>query len=95
MKSAFELAMERLAKEDPDGVKPLTDAQRAELALIDERTAAKIAEKEVFLAKQIANAKAQRDFTALDQLETQLRNERTRIREDAEFAKNKVRNATS
>ena len=35
MKSAYELAMERLSKSDPDGNKPLTAEKKARLAEID------------------------------------------------------------
>ena len=35
MKSAYELAMERLAKSDPNADKPLTAAQKGRLAEID------------------------------------------------------------
>lgn len=43
MKSAYELAMERLEKEQGPG-RALTDTQRAELAAIDNRFDAKVAE---------------------------------------------------
>lgn len=93
MKSAYELAMERLAQSGDEPTKPLTDEQKKELAAIDQKFDAKIAEKEVFLAKQIADAQAKGDRTSLEQLETQLRNERERLNEDREAAKNKVREA--
>lgn len=41
MKSAYELAMERLNKEDPNANKPLSDEQKTQLAEIDERYKAK------------------------------------------------------
>jgi hypothetical protein len=50
MKSAYELAMERLAKKDEEaGVErtPLTDAQRAEIAEIRNVYQAKLAEAEI------------------------------------------------
>lgn len=93
MKSAYELAMERLEKEDPQGSVSLTDAQREELASIDKKYQAKVAEKEIFLKKQLAEARAQGDHEALQQLETQLRNERIRLEEEKEAAKEKVRQA--
>ena len=45
MKSAYELAMERLAKSGP--VVSVTDEQRAEIGAIDDRFRAKIAEREL------------------------------------------------
>ncbi len=59
MKSAYELAMERLEKQSP-AVK-VTDEQRQALAEIDATYKAKIAEREVFLASQITKAAAPRD----------------------------------
>ena len=38
MKSAYELAMERLAKSDPEANKPLDAAQKARLAEIDRKS---------------------------------------------------------
>ena len=54
MKSAYELAMERLAKDAP--IVSLTDDQKKELAEVDSTFKAKIAEREVFLKDQIAKA---------------------------------------
>ena len=92
MKSAYELAMERLAANDPDAARPvLTDAQKAELQEIDQRYKAKTAEREVFLQKQLSDARAKGDREALEQLEKQLRNERARLEDEKEAAKNRVR----
>lgn len=91
MKSAFELAMERLQKEDPDGGVSLTEEQKAELADIDQKYKAKIAEREVFLASKLKEARASRDADAVNQLEKQLRNERLRLEDERESKKNLVR----
>lgn len=93
MKSAYELAMERLEKEDPQGVVSLTDEQRKALAEIDEKYKAKIAEREVFLNRQLVEARHRGDREAAGQLETQLRNERIRLGEERESAKDTVRDA--
>ncbi|MEX0324732.1 MAG: hypothetical protein AB3N33_01455 [Puniceicoccaceae bacterium] len=93
MKSAYELAMERLEKEDPQGSVSLTDEQKAELDTIEKKYQARIAEKEIFLKKQLTEARLQGDGQALEQLETQLRNERQRLEEEKEAAKEKVRQA--
>ena len=47
MKSAYELAMERLAKNQP--IMTLTDDQKKQLAEVDSMFKARIAEKELFL----------------------------------------------
>ena len=91
MKSAYELAMERLQADDPEGAPPLSDAQKSQLQEIEQKTRAKIAEREVFLAKQLKDAKAQRDGEAVQQIEKQLRNERARLEDEMERAKEKVR----
>ena len=60
MKSAYELAMERLAKGQP--VVTLTDDQKNQLAEIDSQFKARIAEKELFLKGEIAKAKTAGKF---------------------------------
>ena len=89
MKSAYELAMERLEKAAP--TQKLTDAQKAEIAEIENLATARTAEKELFLGEQIAKARATGDFAALDSLEKQLVAERQRIRDEAEAKKERVR----
>lgn len=87
MKSAYELAMERLEKESPSAGS-LTDQQKAELAEIDRVYDAKIAEREVFLngAKAKENDRAERA-----KIERQLVSERERINAEREAKKDKVR----
>jgi hypothetical protein len=53
MKSAYELAMERLAKSDPDANKPLSAEKKARLADIDVVYKGKVAEREIFLKQQL------------------------------------------
>ncbi len=91
MKSAYELAMERLQEKDPNGVVQLNDEQRAEMAAIEQKCQAQIAEKEVFLKGKIHTARQQGDREAVQQLEKQLQNERIRLREEMEAAKEKIR----
>ena len=52
MKTAYQLAMERLNKNSPT-VK-LSDAQKKELAELDSKYAAKIAEREIALNGEVA-----------------------------------------
>ena len=54
MKSAYELAMERLEKKAPSVA--LTDEQKQQIAEIDSTFKARIAEKELFLKDQISKA---------------------------------------
>ncbi len=89
MKSAYELAMERLAKDAP--AVSLTDKQKKELAEVDSTFRAKIAEKEVFLKDQIAKAQAAGSSDEAESLEKQLALEIRRLQEDCETKKNKLR----
>jgi len=89
MKSAYELAMERLEKHSPTA--KLTKEQKAAIAEIESAAKAKVAEKEVFLKDQMTKATAQGKFDEVLELEQQLVRELRRIHDDAEAKKEKVR----
>ena len=89
MKSAYELAMERLEKQSPTA--RLNETQKAEIAEIESNAKAKIAEQELFLKDKIAEAAAEGKYEEAAQLEQQLAREIRRINEDAETKKEKVR----
>jgi hypothetical protein len=89
MKSSYELAMERLGKQSPQA--KLTAAQKKELAELDSRYAAKIAEREIFLKGELGSAAAKGDYEACAQLEKQLVSERKSLQADLEEKKEKVR----
>lgn len=89
MKSAYELAMERLEKQSPSA--KLTEKQRTEIAEIDKVFRAKIAEKELFLKDEITKAEAAGKFNEVLELEQQLVREIRRLNDDCEEKKNKVR----
>ena len=91
MKSSYELAMERLAKADPGGNAPLTAPQKARLAEIDRIYKAKLAEREIFLKKQIEEAFAAQKFEDIDKIKQQLGSERVRLEEEREAEKDKAR----
>ncbi|MEO7165798.1 MAG: hypothetical protein ABI787_05620 [Spartobacteria bacterium] len=91
MKSAYELAMERLEKSAPTVA--LTDAQKAEIAEIESTYRARIAEKELFLQDKIKEAGLTGTFQEFEQLEAQLAGEVRRLNEDCEAKKEKVRTA--
>ena len=77
MKSAYEIAMERLEKKAP--IKKLTPEQKARIAEINSLYGSKIAEKETFLQGEIAKEKLKRDLTAVEQLQDQLAREVRRL----------------
>jgi hypothetical protein len=89
MKSAYELAMERLNKTAPT-VK-MTDAKKKQLAELDSKYAAKIAEREIFLKDNLAAAAAKGDYEAFEQLEKQMTSARKSIQAELEEKKEKVR----
>lgn len=89
MKSSYELAMERLAKTAP--ATKLTDEQKQQLADLDARYAAKIAEREIFLNGERTAAAGKGDYEAVAQLEKQLASERKTFKAELEEKKEKVR----
>ncbi len=89
MKSSYELAMERLNKTSPAA--KLTDKQRAELAEIDSKYAAKIAERELLLKDEFKKAAAKGDMEAVEQIEKQLVSNRKTLEAEREEKKDKVR----
>lgn len=91
MKSAYELAMERLAKSDPDAGKPLTAEQKSRLAEIDTVYKGKIAEREIFLKKQLNEALVAQNFEESEKIRGQIVNERARLEEEREEEKERVR----
>lgn len=91
MKSAYELAMERLAKSDPDAGKPLSAEQKARLAEIDTVFKGKIAEREIFLKKQLNDALGDEKFEEAEKIRSQIGSERARLEEEREDEKNRIR----
>ena len=93
MKSAYELAMERLKATDEPGRKELSEDQKAEIAKVNEKFSAKTAEREIFLQKQIAEAEMAGNYEEVESLQKQLRSELSVIEEDKEAAKQAIRDA--
>jgi len=89
MKSAYELAMERLEKKAPSLA--LTDEQKQQIAEMDSTFKARIAEKELFLKDQITKALAAGNHEEAESLQKQLSIDIRRLQEDAETKKEKLR----
>jgi hypothetical protein len=87
MKSSYELAMERLNKTAPAA--KLTDAQKKQLAELDSKYTAKIAEREIALNGEMA--KAADDFQKEESLREQLMTERKKLQAELEEKKEQVR----
>jgi hypothetical protein len=92
MKSAYELAMERLNKASPT-VK-MSAEKKKQLAELDSKYAAKIAERELFLKDRLAEVAAKGDYEAVAQLEKQLISERKTLQAELEDKKAKGRQAS-
>jgi cysteinyl-tRNA synthetase len=90
MKSAYELAMERLAKSEP-AVAPVSAEQKARLAEIDRVYQGKLAEREIFLKQQLGDALAARNLDEADKIRKQIACEKSRLEEEREDEKERVR----
>lgn len=84
MKSAYELAMERLGGES----KSLTDKQKTAIAEIDSKMKAKVAESEIMFDQQLASEQDPAKAGLIQQTRQQAI---AKIKEDAEAEKEKVR----
>lgn len=93
MKSAYELAMERLSKNAP--VVKLTDQQKKELAELDSTYAAKLAEREIFLKGEMEAAANKGDWDAMENFQQQLVRDRKSLQAEREEKKEQVRNRDS
>ena len=93
MKSAYELAMERLSQADPDSKKTLTPEQKDRLAEIDRVYKGKIAEREIFLKQRLEAARVAGKMEEIQQLQRQVTDERARIEEVRDAEKERVRRA--
>ena len=89
MKSSYELAMERLNKTAPAA--KLTAEQKKELAELDSRYAAKIAEREIALKGEIAGAG---DVEKEESLRNQLVLDRKKLQAELEDKKERVRSGS-
>jgi len=90
MKSAYELAMERLAKSE-GASRSLTAEQKQRLAEIDRVYQGKIAEREIFLKQQLDAALAKQEFDEADKVRQQIAREKARLEEEREDEKERVR----
>ena len=88
MKSAYELAMERLEKASPTA--KLTAEQKKEIAELESKAKAKTAEREIALKEAIATASEAGDFEKVEQLQQQLIKERKAIQADLEEKKERI-----
>ena len=89
MKSAYELAMERLQKQAP--TQKLNEEQKAQIAELDSVYKAKKAERELFLRGEIAKSQGKGELVDADELTEQLARDLRRLDEELESKKEKLR----
>jgi len=91
MKSAYELAMDRLQQQAPS--KPLTEAQKAELADIESLFKSRIAQLEIEIGDEIQTAQASENYAEVDELRARLTTQKARLEEEKDARKERVRSA--
>ena len=89
MKSAYELAMERLAAAQP--AVSLSDDQKRRIADIEAKCKADIAAKELLLGGEMDKARSTGDADAMAQLQRQFADETRRFEERRDREKDAVR----
>ena len=72
MKTAYEIAMEKLQKEGAQKPPELSEEQKQELSEIRHRCEAKIAEKRILLRQQMAEAVRAGEFEKAESLQEEL-----------------------
>lgn len=88
MKSAYELAMERLGSQP---ARKLTAAQKAELAELDSIYAAKLAQEDLSTREAIQAAQVSGDAETVDLLRQRYAAEKAKIEAEREAKKDRVR----
>jgi hypothetical protein len=91
MKTAYELAMERLNRAAP--MKKLSEEQKKELAELDALYSAKIAEREIYLKAELAKAQSSGDLEGMEKWQKQLAEERRTLQAELEAKKEQARAA--
>ena len=87
MKSAYELAMERMGGDE----KPLTAEQKERIADVDTKYKAKIAERRIFLEKAIQDVLAKEKTEEAEELRSQLVQETAKLEAKSEEEKDRIR----
>src|SRR5512141_941462 len=91
LKSAWELAMEKLNLQNTDQVEKLSDEQKAEIADIRRKYKARVAEAEITTEGRIRAAVEQGKYEDIEVIRQQLVDERNRLNRSMESEVEKVR----
>jgi len=89
MKSSYELAMERLNKQTP--TPKLSAAQKTQIAELESKYKAKVAEREIGLKDAIDHAAAKGEFEEMGKLQQQLVHEKKKLAAELEEKKEAIR----
>jgi hypothetical protein len=95
MKSAYELAMERLEKESPRSGRKLTDEQKKRLADIDTEYQAKIAERRIMCEKRLNELQLEGKYEEIQKAQDELAADMRKLEEQKEAKKNQIRQEES
>jgi hypothetical protein len=90
LKSAFDLAMERMAQRG-EGLAALSDAQKQAMAEVGRRTQAKIAEVEILFDRTLAAAREAKDEEKVRKAEEERAGEIRKLRAREEEEKERIR----
>lgn len=90
LKSAFDLAMERMAQRG-EGMTQLSSDKKKDLAELSARTKAKLAEIEIMFGKKLAEFKAPEDAEKIAKVEDEMRIEKARVQRRDEEERGKIR----
>jgi hypothetical protein len=91
LKSAWQLAMEKLDAQNADPIEKLSDEKKAEIAEVRNRFKARIAEAEIAAEAQIRKAAQSGDYEAVTQERENLVRERGRLNREMEVEVEKAR----
>jgi len=92
MKSAYELALEKLEAEDPIKTPALSEKQKRELEKTEKEYKAKIAERELFLKNTLRETIAKEgNGPEAEQIRQQIIDERARLEAEKEAKKEAIR----
>ena len=91
LKSAWELALEKLQAQEGDVPATLSEGQKAEIADIRRRHKAKIAELEIGSESSMRKAIEKGDFEELEKIRQNLLSEKSRLNEELDAEVEKAR----
>lgn len=89
MKSAYDLAMERLAKAAPS--RPVSDAQKAEIAELDSLYKSRIAQREISFQGELTAAQSSGDASEVETCRAQFLHDKRKLEAEWEEKKERVR----